>query len=145
MSIQSERKANEIWFDESRFATDKRPWFGQLPRTDRTVAYYNVDLINPASVSRPSIRSLGDMYVGMLDDSQASLRQVFALLAVGTEEATVYRCAAGKDRTGVVSGILLDLAGVPVETIVNDYSLTAEMHRPDYGRAAPRQTGLRAG
>ncbi|QJD85459.1 metallophosphoesterase family protein [Cohnella herbarum] len=35
MSIQLNRKANEIWFDESRFATDKRPWFGQLPKTEQ--------------------------------------------------------------------------------------------------------------
>ncbi|QJD85455.1 tyrosine-protein phosphatase [Cohnella herbarum] len=94
------------------------------------VAYHNVDLINPAAVSRPLIRSLGDMYVGMLDDSQASLRQVFELLALETEDAAVYHCAAGKDRTGVVSGILLDLAGVSAETIVNDYKLTAECIAP---------------
>jgi protein-tyrosine phosphatase len=38
----------------------------------------------------------------------------------------VYHCAAGKDRTGVVSAILLGLLGVPDEVIVADYAATQE-------------------
>lgn len=29
--IQANKRAGQIWFDESLFSTDKRPWFGQLP------------------------------------------------------------------------------------------------------------------
>ena len=35
-----------------------------------------------------------------------------------------FHCHAGKDRTGIVSAILLDLAGVPDELIVADYAHT---------------------
>jgi protein-tyrosine phosphatase len=35
-------------------------------------------------------------------------------------------CAAGKDRTGVVSALSLAVAGVPHEEIVADYALSAE-------------------
>ena len=38
----------------------------------------------------------------------------------------VYHCAAGKDRTGVVSAILLGVLGVPDEIIVADYAATQE-------------------
>lgn len=31
MTTSLDRKRNEMFIDESRFATDKRPWFGQLP------------------------------------------------------------------------------------------------------------------
>lgn len=31
-------------------------------------------------------------------------------------------CAAGKDRTGIVVALLLDLCGVPKEDIIKDYS-----------------------
>jgi protein-tyrosine phosphatase len=40
--------------------------------------------------------------------------------------ATVVHCAAGKDRTGTVIALALDVAGVPHDDIVADYLLTAE-------------------
>jgi protein-tyrosine phosphatase len=39
-------------------------------------------------------------------------------------------CAAGKDRTGLISALLLGLVGVPAETIAADYAMTAELLRP---------------
>jgi protein-tyrosine phosphatase len=38
----------------------------------------------------------------------------------------VYHCAAGKDRTGVISAVLLGLLGVRDEVIVADYAATQE-------------------
>ncbi len=38
----------------------------------------------------------------------------------------VFHCAAGKDRTGVISALLLSLLGVPRETIVMDYALSRQ-------------------
>lgn len=40
--------------------------------------------------------------------------------------ATIVHCAAGKDRTGTVVALALDVAGVPHEEIVADYLLTDE-------------------
>jgi len=46
---------------------------------------------------------------------------------LGAEERpVVYHCAAGKDRTGVISALLLGLLGVPDEVIVADYVATQE-------------------
>lgn len=42
----------------------------------------------------------------------------------GAVKPTALHCTAGKDRTGVAYGILLELLGVPRETILADYSLT---------------------
>jgi protein-tyrosine phosphatase len=33
-------------------------------------------------------------------------------------------CVAGKDRTGIVAGLVLALAGVPRETIAAEYALS---------------------
>lgn len=92
---------------------------------DSRVHYHHVSLINPASLATRQISSLGDMYIGMLEGSQAELLRVFTLLSDHDRPAALYHCAAGKDRTGVVSALLLDLAGVPHATITEDYSLTA--------------------
>jgi len=36
----------------------------------------------------------------------------------------VYHCTAGKDRTGIITALILSLLGVPEDTIVADYSLS---------------------
>ncbi|AOE86809.1 tyrosine-protein phosphatase [Pseudomonas sp. TCU-HL1] len=38
----------------------------------------------------------------------------------------VFHCAAGKDRTGFIAAVLLSALGVPRDTIITDYLLTAE-------------------
>ena len=38
----------------------------------------------------------------------------------------VFHCSAGKDRTGVISAVLLSLLGVPEETIVLDYAFSRQ-------------------
>jgi protein-tyrosine phosphatase len=38
----------------------------------------------------------------------------------------VFHCAAGKDRTGIVSAVILGALGVPDEIIVADYAATQE-------------------
>jgi protein tyrosine/serine phosphatase len=42
------------------------------------------------------------------------------------EAPVVFHCAAGKDRTGVISSLLLSLLGVPEETIVADYAFSRQ-------------------
>src|SRR5438093_1481866 len=59
---------------------------------------------------------------GMLD---AAMQRVIALVGEAGGPV-VYHCAAGKDRTGVVSAVLLGLLGVRDEMIVADYAATQE-------------------
>ena len=68
---------------------------------------------------------LGDIYTMVLDERQPVLRRVLGLLAGSGPSVAMYHCTAGKDRTGVVSALLLGLAGVPHETIAEDYALSA--------------------
>lgn len=58
-------------------------------------------------------------------------------------------CAAGKDRTGTVIGLALDVAGVPAEEIIADYVASAQrieaiierlMHVPPYNVALQRRS-----
>lgn len=63
-------------------------------------------------------------YLRMLENFGPSLARVVRQVAQG--EPTVIHCTAGKDRTGVASMLLLDLAGVAAEHVVADYALSSE-------------------
>lgn len=112
------RHAREVEEKKNVFADDER------------VAYHHISLINPTALASSQVRSLGDLYVNLLEGSQDELQRIFSLLAESSNRAALYHCTAGKDRTGVVSALLLDLAEVPHETIIEDYSLTAVCLQP---------------
>jgi protein-tyrosine phosphatase len=67
---------------------------------------------------------LGDHYLEIVQQSTAELVGLMRLLAAGTDLPAVVHCTAGKDRTGVVVALVLDLVGVEPEAIVEDYALT---------------------
>jgi len=67
---------------------------------------------------------LGDSYLDMVRDAGPQMgRAIRVLSSDGTLPAVVH-CAAGKDRTGVLSAIVLALLGVPDEDIAEDYALS---------------------
>ncbi|HKA13979.1 MAG TPA: tyrosine-protein phosphatase [Myxococcota bacterium] len=76
---------------------------------------------NPAA----DIASLADLYFGMIDFAREPIAKVITVLA-RTKDPAVFHCAAGKDRTGVISALLLSLLGVRDELIVADYAATRE-------------------
>jgi protein-tyrosine phosphatase len=63
-------------------------------------------------------------YQRTLDERAHRVGAVLKQLAAAPSPA-VFHCTAGKDRTGIVSAVLLLLLGVPREVVVGDYSLTA--------------------
>ena len=79
--------------------------------------------------SEPSRREDADYwsqhYLGYLDGRPESVGAALEVIA-GSEGGTVVHCAAGKDRTGTVVALALQVAGVPDEAIVADYVASAE-------------------
>jgi protein-tyrosine phosphatase len=73
--------------------------------------------------------SLESIYIAALDHCQAAIREVLEILAT-SQSVTLFHCTAGKDRTGIISALLLANAGVRNETITQDYSLTEEYAKP---------------
>jgi protein-tyrosine phosphatase len=63
-------------------------------------------------------------YTSWLDHRQDQVGGVLSTLAEPGTGAAIYHCAGGKDRTGIISALLLDIAGVSRETIAEDYGLT---------------------
>ncbi|NNL66852.1 MAG: tyrosine-protein phosphatase [Myxococcales bacterium] len=67
--------------------------------------------------------NMGDLYFLMLTAASGPIARVVRLLAE-VDAPAVFHCAAGKDRTGLISALLLSLLDVPDETIVADYAVS---------------------
>jgi protein-tyrosine phosphatase len=96
----------------------------------RGVAYCNLSFIDPAAAPPAEVTTLAEDYKGMLDRFTQAVAGVMAAVAEAGDGGVLVHCAAGKDRTGLVSALLLGLLGVPRETIADDYALSAECLRP---------------
>jgi protein-tyrosine phosphatase len=64
-------------------------------------------------------------YFDMVSQGAPALTGAFEALAADGSLPAVFHCSAGKDRTGVLSALILAFLGVPDETIVEDYALSA--------------------
>jgi protein tyrosine/serine phosphatase len=89
----------------------------------------------------------GEHYLSYLAGRPDSVAAALRVVADASGAAVVH-CAAGKDRTGTVVAMALDVAGVPRDEIVADYVLTGERieaiiaclaTRDSYGPALQRQ------
>ncbi|GKZ84920.1 hypothetical protein AnigIFM56816_010480 [Aspergillus niger] len=65
------------------------------------------------------------MYEDILEGYTTGFRKVFnALRTASPGEAVLFHCTAGKDRTGVMAALILDLMGVSAQLIGEEYALT---------------------
>jgi len=58
----------------------------------------------------------------------SGIRFVLEVISDPANHPVAFYCTAGKDRTGIITAILLQLCGVPEEDIVTDYSLSANVY-----------------
>jgi hypothetical protein len=66
---------------------------------------------------------LGEYYFKQLSDGRHAIAQIVEILA-GADEPAFFHCMAGKDRTGIISAVVLGALGVADEHIVRDYAFT---------------------
>ena len=97
---------------------------------DHGIAYTNVSFIDPAAAPPDAVSTLAEDYLQMLDRYRQGVAEAMAAIASAPADgAVLIHCAAGKDRTGLISALLLGAVGVPAATIADDYALTAELLR----------------
>lgn len=100
---------------------------------DDAFAWYHVPMLDYINSSVASGRledfpaSMAEMYIGLLDNAGNSFARIFELFADPRYSGFLFHCTAGKDRTGMTAMLLLSLAGVPEEIIVEDYSLSERL------------------
>ncbi len=96
--------------------------------------YYNVSFIpdggrpNAELPRYEGFTSMGEFYVDLMRQKGFGKRIVEALEIIAEPEnhPLVFHCAAGKDRTGILAAVLLDILDVADEDIEMDYALSGD-------------------
>lgn len=103
---------------------------------DKDIEYIHIDLFdNPGASLVPDnkeFKDMGDLYMIMLDQLQKRIYEVFKVFLNHPYDGILFHCSAGKDRTGVISALLLDLAGCHEYDIVKDYAESFENNQEIY-------------
>ena len=101
---------------------------GRGPLATPEIRFHHVPLYDgntSTRAARAEAYTLADRYFLLAEFAKEPIARVITTLADVASPA-VYHCAAGKDRTGVISAILLALLGVRDEIIVADYAATQD-------------------
>lgn len=121
----------------SEVATSPSPFAGAgEPR------YVHRVLIDDANMSKiGDAEGMFDRYIHIIEKRAQGFRDVFDALAEA-DGGVVFHCYAGKDRTGLVAAMLLELAGVARDGIASDYGETdrqlAEQYEVWIGKSEPQ-------
>jgi protein-tyrosine phosphatase len=101
----------------------------------KDIAYYHVNLLQEAGMavvpsSVKEYKDLSGLYVYMIEACKEQIKAVFEIFLQYPYDTIMFNCSAGKDRTGVIAGLLLDLVGCHEYDIVKDYSESYENNLP---------------
>lgn len=71
-------------------------------------------------------KTMEELYVFVCEHEQKQIRKVLETLISFDGGCALYHCTAGKDRTGIISMLLLEMADVAQDIILADYAQSAE-------------------
>ncbi len=103
---------------------------GSFPVDDVPVRYVALPLTDvlPATEELPDWKEaayVATRYGAMVSEGGPVLTTAIDVLGSSGALPAIVHCSAGKDRTGVLSALILAFLGVPDETIIEDYALSA--------------------
>jgi protein-tyrosine phosphatase len=87
-------------------------------------------IANPNLPPQDLPQTPAEYYRMVLDKCGRGIKQVFDHLTAPRTFPVLIHCTAGKDRTGIITALVLGAVGVPDETIIEDYALTTTYATP---------------
>ena len=91
-----------------------------------------------------TFQTLDEIYLFMLEEYGTRFAAVLRVIADAVSQPVVFHCAAGKDRTGLTSALVLGLCGVADELIVADFAFTETRMPTIIARHTERASGTDA-
>jgi protein-tyrosine phosphatase len=106
--------------------------------------YLHIHLVDDVTAALgDATGSMIDDYCIILDRRKESMASVINAVASTLQDgAVLVHCAGGKDRTGIIIALLLSLAGVPRETIIEDYALSEILLEPPHSEWLAKQSEI---
>lgn len=124
---------------------------GMFPVIEHPVAYHHLPIFDATWGEQATpefddtVEFLVWAYRTMLEKAAPRFAEAMTLLGQESVLPAVFHCAAGKDRTGILTALILGALGVDESVIAADYGLTekamqrllvwARVHQPDLAQA----------
>lgn len=96
------------------------------------VQYHNLPLIGDKLSNDETWKSetknytdLAELYINYIEGCKTQIGKIISTLSE-SQSATIIHCHAGKDRTGIILALVLELIGVSDDDIAGDYALSRE-------------------
>lgn len=99
--------------------------FPSLMANVEGIKYYNIGIEYYDSTKSEEKIPISESYVNIIEQKEI-IKKIFETISCAEKGTILFHCLAGRDRTGVISMILLSLAGVSQEDVIKDYLNTFE-------------------
>lgn len=110
--------------------------YGNPFMDDPDISFHNIPLFvgDPDAEEDPTMNflrthTMGDFYVMMVQELGREVVKVMKVLSEDNGGYTLFHCAHGKDRTGVIAALLYMLIGASEEDIVLNYKVSYDYAR----------------
>ena len=98
------------------------------------VTYHHYNMIGDEPLDESSVtdargetsEQIVNSYRACLDQRQSQIAQILAALSTPGARPVVFHCGSGIVRTGIISALLLEIAGVASPLVAQDYGLSAK-------------------
>jgi len=105
-------------------------------------AYRNLPVLDPADAAEAAAlagaATVEAMYAAMLAHGRARLGAILRAVAAAPAGGVLVYCHAGKDRTGLVTALVLAVAGAAPADVAADYAVSGGYLRPWYAEQVRR-------
>lgn len=112
------RSKNEVKEKPNPFANNKKVSYINIP-----LMVGLVDDATKVSATKPE-ELIPNFYIGLVKNSTNEIKTIFEFFSQQENGGILFHCAVGKDRTGIISMLLLGLVNVNKYDIISNYEVT---------------------